>query len=200
MYTCVDSFLNEHNLIYKLQFSFRKRYSTNHALLSIVEQIRTSLDSKKFACGVFVDLQKAFDTVDHKILLAKLSHYGIDSSANKWLSSYLTNRSQSVSLNGSTSDEKILPVEFRKDLFLDLFFSPSISMTCTKPLISVLSITLLMIPTYYTQTVIPKNSKELSTTNSSSLSNGSVLIASLSMLPKLSSWSFDHPVKLFLSA
>ena len=106
MYTRVDNFLNEHNLIYKLQFGFRKRYSTNHALLSIVEQIRTSLDNKKFACGVFVDLQKAFDTVDHKILLAKLSHYGIDSSANKWLSSYLTNHSQCVSLNGSTSDEK----------------------------------------------------------------------------------------------
>jgi hypothetical protein len=106
MYTRIDHFLNEHNLIYKLQFGFRKRYSTNHALLSIVEQIRSSLDNKKFACGVFVDLQKAFDTVDHKILLAKLSHYGIDSSANKWLSSYLTNRSQSVSLNGSTSDEK----------------------------------------------------------------------------------------------
>ena len=83
-----------------------KKYYTNHALLSIVEQINTNLDNKKFACGVFVDLQKAFDTVDHKILLSKLSHYGISGLANKWLASYLTNRSQSVTLSGCTSDEK----------------------------------------------------------------------------------------------
>ena len=106
MFNRIERFLEEHNLIYKYQYGFRKNYSTNHALLSIVEEINKSLDNKTFACGVFVDLQKAFDTVDHKILQAKLAHYGINGFANKWLSSYLTNRSQSVSLSGSTSDEK----------------------------------------------------------------------------------------------
>ena len=105
MFNRVEHFLNESNIIYEHQYGFRKKYSTNHALLSIVEKIRTSLDNKQFACGVFVDLQKAFDTVDHKILLSKLSHYGIKGFANKWLGSYLTNRSQSVNLNGATSDE-----------------------------------------------------------------------------------------------
>ena len=106
MYNRMEHFIDEHKLIYKYQFGFRKKYSTNHALLSIVEQINTNLDNKKFACGVFVDLQKAFDTVDHKILLSKLAHYGISDLANKWLASYLTNRSQSVSLSGCTSGEK----------------------------------------------------------------------------------------------
>ena len=106
MYNRIERFLNDSNIIYEYQYGFRKKYSTNHALLSIVEKIRTSLDNKQFACGVFVDLQKAFDTVDHKILLSKLSHYGIKGLANKWLGSYLTNRSQSVNLNGVTSDEQ----------------------------------------------------------------------------------------------
>ena len=108
MFNRIERFLDEHNLIYKYQYGFRKKYSTNHALLSIVEEINSNLDKKNFACGVFVDLQKAFDTVDHKILQSKLSHYGIDGFANKWLSSYLTNRSQSVTLNGFTSEEDLL--------------------------------------------------------------------------------------------
>ena len=106
MFNRIERFLNDHNLIYKYQYGFRKNYSTNHALLSIVKEINKSLDNKSFACGVFVDLQKAFDTVDHKILQSKVTHYGINGFANKWLSSYLTNRSQSVSLGGSTSEEK----------------------------------------------------------------------------------------------
>ena len=108
MYNRIEDFLDEHNIIYEYQFGFRKKYSTNHALLSIIEQIRTNLDNKNFACGIFVDLQKAFDTVDHKILLRKLSHYGINGPANDWLGSYLTNRSQSVTLNGTTSENMII--------------------------------------------------------------------------------------------
>ena len=71
------SFLEHNKCIYNLQFGFRPIHSTNHALISITEQIKTSLDKNKFACGVFLDFQKAFDTVNHKNLLSKLSHYGI---------------------------------------------------------------------------------------------------------------------------
>ena len=103
MYNRLDNFLNSSDIMYKFQFGFRKGYSTNHALLSIVEQIRNSLDNKMFSCGVFIDLEKAFDTVNHKILLSKLDHYGIRGVANAWFSSYLSNRYQSVCVNGVSS-------------------------------------------------------------------------------------------------
>lgn len=63
------SFLEEYKVIYSLQFGFRAKHSTNHALIDITESIRRALDNKKVACGIFVDLQKAFDTVNHNILL-----------------------------------------------------------------------------------------------------------------------------------
>ena len=103
IYTRLDSFLNSSDIIYKFQFGFRKQYSTNHALLSIVEQIRSSLDNKMFACGIFIDLEKAFDTVNHEILLSKLHHYGIRGVSNKWFQSYLHNRYQKVTINGESS-------------------------------------------------------------------------------------------------
>ena len=65
----ISSYLNRNGLIYKNQFGFRQSYSTTHALMSIVERVSRSLDKKMFACGIFVDLKKAFDTVDHDILL-----------------------------------------------------------------------------------------------------------------------------------
>ena len=77
MYKRLYIFLNENNVVYNLQFGFRQQYSTYHALINITKNIREALDEGNISCGVFVDLQKAFDTVDHKILLAKLNHYGI---------------------------------------------------------------------------------------------------------------------------
>ena len=61
----------------------------------VVGNIRSALDNDKLACGIFVDLQKSFDTVDHKILLKKLEHYGIRGIGNLWFKSYLKNRLQS---------------------------------------------------------------------------------------------------------
>ena len=108
MYTRLEAFLNMTETIYKFQFGFRKNYLTNHALLSIVGQIRSALDKNMFACGVFIDLEKAFDTVNHQILLYKLNHYEIRGVANKWFSSYLSNRYQKVALNGESSQR--LPI------------------------------------------------------------------------------------------
>ena len=103
MHSRIYEFLENTNSLYGLQFGFRKKYSTNHALLSIVEEIRKNLDNKTFSCGVFVDLEKAFDTVNHKILLKKLEFYGVRGVANNWFSSYLANRKQMVCLQGASS-------------------------------------------------------------------------------------------------
>ena len=84
VYKRLYSFLNTYNCIYELQFGFRAKHSTNHALINLTEMVREALDSGKFAGGIFVDLQKAFDTVDHEILLNKLEYYGIRGIANKW--------------------------------------------------------------------------------------------------------------------
>ena len=59
-------------MIYDEQYGFRKGYSTNQALINITQKIMDAIDSGKFACGVFIDLKKAFDTVDHNILCEKL--------------------------------------------------------------------------------------------------------------------------------
>ena len=57
-------------------------YSTSHVFISIAESLRNSLDNKEFGCGIFIDLKKAFDTVNHSILLSKLDHYGIRGTVN----------------------------------------------------------------------------------------------------------------------
>ena len=68
MYKRVYQFLTENNIIYDLQFGFRQDFSTVHALINLTEIIRQTLDEEYIGCGIFVDLQKASDTVDHDIL------------------------------------------------------------------------------------------------------------------------------------
>ena len=102
------NFLEKYNCLYKYQYGFRKSHSTKHALIEITEKIRKALDSRKFACGIFVDLQKAFDTVNHEILLKKLEHYGIRGNSNSWFKSYLNDRKQLVSINGIDSETQIM--------------------------------------------------------------------------------------------
>ena len=104
----LPNFLDINNLIYSLQFGFRQKYSTTHALINLTESIRQTLDEGSFDCGIFVDLQKAFDSVDHKILLHKLEFYGIRGVCNDWIKSYLSDRKQFVSINGYDSD--LMPV------------------------------------------------------------------------------------------
>ena len=108
IYTRIYSFLSSNNHIYNKQFGFRSNYSTNHALLSITEQIKAYVDTGHYVCGVFVDLEKAFDTVNHKILCEKLNYYGLRGNVNKLLQSYLANRSQYVTINGFNSEIKNL--------------------------------------------------------------------------------------------
>ena len=88
------SFLERNKVIYDYQFGFRKNHSTTLALLEVTDKIYKLLDEGNYVAGVFFDLQKAFDTVDHAILLHKLSNYGIRGIVHKWFESYLTDRMQ----------------------------------------------------------------------------------------------------------
>ena len=103
MYSRLCTFLNNNNVIYNLKFGFRQQYSTSHVLINTTENIIKTLDDGNIGCGVFVDLLKAFDTVDHQVLLAELNHYGIRGVSIDWFKSYLSNRKQHVSINGLDS-------------------------------------------------------------------------------------------------
>ena len=103
MYERLYKFLDKQEILYTLQFGFRASHSINHALVSLTEAIKNSLDNWKFGCGIFIDLQKAFDTVNHEVLLMKLEHYGIRGTVLDWFKSYLTGRKRYVSVNGSNS-------------------------------------------------------------------------------------------------
>ena len=102
-------FVTEQKILYLKQFGFRKNFSTAHAIINRIDSIENAFDKNKFACGVFIDLKKAFDTVDHEILLKKLCGI-IKEIANDWFKSYLTNRMQYVSIDGISSD--LLKVNF----------------------------------------------------------------------------------------
>ena len=104
MHNRIYEFLEKYKLIYPLQFGFRQHYSTSYALLNLTESIMKALDEGNFACGIFVDLEKAFDTVDHNILLKELDHYGVRAISNKWFESYLTDRKQFASINAFNSN------------------------------------------------------------------------------------------------
>ena len=82
-----------------MQFAFWPKYFTTHALINLTESVRQTIDEGSFGCGIFVDLQKAFDTVDHKILLHRLEYYGIWGIFNDWFKSYLLDGKQFVSIN-----------------------------------------------------------------------------------------------------
>ena len=98
-------FLNKHYILYERQFGFRHNHSTTNALLEITEKIKQGCDSGKYACGVFLDLQKAFDTINRDIFLKKLYHYGIREVAKNWFRLFLSDRMQFTSMNRTQSDK-----------------------------------------------------------------------------------------------
>ena len=94
MYSRLSAFLTKYKLLFKKQFGFRNNHSTSHALISLIDLVRKYLDNNYFAFGVFINLQKAFDTVNREIFLVKLDFYGIRGLANCWLKSFLENKKQ----------------------------------------------------------------------------------------------------------
>ena len=108
IYKRLYSYFLSQNLLCNTQFGFRKHHSTSHALNYSIDYIKNSLKNGNHVLGIFIDLSKAFDTIDHKILLEKLQYYGVRGNALSLISSYLNNRYQCVSALGETSEK--LPI------------------------------------------------------------------------------------------
>jgi hypothetical protein len=96
-------FLETNNLLSNRQFGFRKNHSTLHPLTHFVNNISEALNKKKHCISIFCDLRKAFDTVDHDILIKKLFQIGVRGTAHSWFRSYLSNRKQFVHVNNVQS-------------------------------------------------------------------------------------------------
>jgi len=99
----ITEHLDSNNILNDSQYGFRKKRSTLHALLDATENIYKSVDKKLFTLGIFIDYSRAFDVIDHSILLKKLSHYGIRGKILELLECYLSNRKQYVSYGGKES-------------------------------------------------------------------------------------------------
>ena len=104
----LTKFLNVNDIICKEQYGFRNSHSTELAILEMIEKIADAMENKKYALGIFVDLKKAYDTLNSDVLLEKLNFYGIRGIALKWISSYLENRSQYVCYNNVNSYKKVV--------------------------------------------------------------------------------------------
>ena len=106
MYKRKYSFIEQSECLYNLQFGLRAGHSTTHTLINIAEKVRAALDQNKASCGIFADLQEAFNTANHEILLDKLNYYGFRGVINNWFRSYLLDRKQKVCINGFESQIK----------------------------------------------------------------------------------------------
>ena len=96
MYNRLFKHLSENSILYKKIFGFQTSHSTEHAILLLVNQLYKSFDESRFTLGIFIDLCKAFDTVDHKILTKKPELHGIKDCSLRWFESYLSYRKQFI--------------------------------------------------------------------------------------------------------
>ena len=108
--TKIMSYLESEKLLHNAQFAYRKKTSTEHAIITMIEEWRSKLDSGKDVIAIFLDLSKAFDTVNHEILLTKLKYYNFHSHFIKLISNYLSNRKIKVKVNDQLSESQSIDV------------------------------------------------------------------------------------------
>lgn len=101
----LQDFLIKHNILSSNQFGFQPNISTSDALIKVTDFILSSLDKREAVCGLFCDLQRAFDCVDHAILQEKLELCGVRGLALEWFSSYLSDRGQVVEIESVQSGQ-----------------------------------------------------------------------------------------------
>jgi len=133
MYSRLMSYLQLNNILTPNQFGFREKHSTNMAIVKIVDQISEAIDKNMFTLGVFIDLSKALDTIDHKI--EKLAAYGIRGAAYDWICSYLSCRKQYVQTASSKSDLSTIACGVSQGL------GPLLFLLCINDLVNVSGLT-----------------------------------------------------------
>ena len=101
MYNRLISFFHKNNIFTEAQNGFRKGKCTETATQALIERIQEAVDKKIYSIGIFIDLSKAYDVLNHELLLKKLSRYGVRGTTNSWFWSYLTNRRQFIEINQS---------------------------------------------------------------------------------------------------
>ena len=105
MYNRLYQYLTENKILYHEQFGFQSGHSIEHAIVQLVDQILESFEHNKYGLGVFIDLSKAFDIVDHSILLKKLKLYGVTDRNHPWFKNYLSKRKQFIQINEEENTE-----------------------------------------------------------------------------------------------
>ena len=108
VYNQFITFIEKHNLLSNLQFGFQKNRSTEQAIASIISNINNAFSKKQSSYCIFLDFAKAFDTVNHEILVKKLEYYGVRGKSLALFQSYLSNRTQVVEVNGATSEKGLI--------------------------------------------------------------------------------------------
>lgn len=106
VYNQLINYTEKFNILYEYQFGFRKGHSTAQAIAEITDNLKSAIDKNLYTCGIFLDFSKAFDTVNHNILLKKMESYGVRGIPLSWFKSYLTNRKQYVAIGDIESTKQ----------------------------------------------------------------------------------------------
>ena len=128
VYNQLFTYFQKNRLLYNGQYGFRMNHSTELAAIELVDRILKDIDNKKLPLAIYMDLSKAFDTLDHNILIKKLQYYGVIGTPLNWFQSYLTDRTQYVEVNNESSSLQTILTGVPQGSILGqlLFLNPNI--------------------------------------------------------------------------